>query len=267
MIVGFVSPDPFIQSPYRRQSYNRYSYVWHNPTGATDPSGYFLEAVAVEIPSFLMGLYSFNDNFKNGNYLAASVDGVGMIGDMIAAALPVPGGFGYAIAASRAGMRNVDVAMDISHLVDNYVVANKVSPCAQVLQARQRQALMLEDNVGFNISPTAWDSYPTIGRNGTFISDRQGITDIIGDFSGQSQLTLDKAKVLQLEEAFGLERGALQEGFKIRQVDNVVDRMTRSPMEGNQYFLGPGNHLPGGAPEMVIDPIPTVDTKGVTTLL
>ncbi|WP_207389162.1 hypothetical protein [Marinobacter halodurans] len=146
-------------------------------------------------------------------------------------------------------------------------VPNKVNPSAQVLLARQRQARMLEENVGLNISPTAWDSYPTIGRNGTFISDRQGITDIIGDFSGQSQLTLDKTKVLQLEEAFGLERGALQEGFKIRQVDNVVDRMTRSPMEGNQYFLGPGNHLPGGAPEMVIDSIPTVDANGVTTLL
>ncbi|WP_238115724.1 RHS repeat domain-containing protein, partial [Vibrio cincinnatiensis] len=147
------------------------------------------------------------------------------------------------------------------------VVPDKVIQSAQVLQARQRQALMLEDNVGFNISPAAWDSYPTIGRNGTFISDRQGITDIIGDFSGQSKLTLDKDKVLKLEEAFGLERGTLQEGLKIRQVDNIIERMPRSPLEGNQYFLGPGNHLPGGAPEMVIDSIQTVDTNGVTTLL
>lgn len=89
---------------------------------------------------------------------------------------------------------------------------------------------MLDDNVGFNISPTAWDNYPTIGRNDTFISDRQGISDIIGDFSGQSQLTLNKSKVLQIEEAFGLERGALQDGFKIRQVDNIVEQITRSPM-------------------------------------
>jgi hypothetical protein len=137
----------------------------------------------------------------------------------------------------------------------------------QVLQARQRQFSMLDDNVGFNISPTAWDNYPTIGRNGTFISDRQGISDIIGDFSGQSQLTFNKSKVLQLEEAFGLERGALQDGFKIRQVDNIVEQMPRSPMEGNQFFRGPGNHLPGGAPKMVIDSIPTVETGNVKTLL
>jgi len=41
----------------------------------------------------------------------------------------------------------------------------------------------------------------------------------------------------------------------------------RSPLEGNQYFLGPGNHLPGGAPEMVIHSIPTVDNDVVSTLL
>ncbi|MBP7546527.1 MAG: hypothetical protein KA754_01090 [Corallincola sp.] len=147
------------------------------------------------------------------------------------------------------------------------VVAKGMIPSSQILTARQRQASLLKENVGFNVSPTAWDAYPTIGRNGTFISDKQGITDIIGDLPSQSPLTIDKAKAAQLENAFGLEHGALQEGFKIRQVDNIRERMTRSPLEGNQYFLGPGNHLPGGAPEMVIDSIPTVDSNGVTTLL
>jgi hypothetical protein len=37
-------------------------------------------------------------------------------------------------------------------------------------------------------------------------------------------------------------------------------------MEGNQYFLGPGKHLPGGAPEMVVESIPTKDADGITTL-
>nr|WP_282250624.1 RHS repeat-associated core domain-containing protein [Vibrio campbellii] len=117
---------------------------------------------------------------------------------------------------------------------------------AQILQARQRQHSMLEDNIGFNISPTSWDEYPSIGLNGTFISDRKGITDVIGDFSGQSSVSIEKSKIFDLEKAFGLEKGALQEGFKIRQVDGIVEQMARSPLEGNQYFLGPGNHLPGG---------------------
>jgi hypothetical protein len=34
----------------------------------------------------------------------------------------------------------------------------------------------------------------------------------------------------------------------------------------NQYFLGPGKHLPGGAPEMVVESIPTKDADGITTL-
>nr|WP_174248212.1 RHS repeat-associated core domain-containing protein [Pseudomonas chlororaphis] len=139
-------------------------------------------------------------------------------------------------------------------------------PSARVLQARQRQAQMLEDNVGYNISPIAWDKYPSIGRDGSFISDKKGISDIIGDFSASEKMTLNKEQVLKLEAAFGLEQGSLQNGFKIRKVDGIKERMPRSPLAGNDKFEGPGNHLPGGAPEMVIDSIPTTDAPGVSTM-
>lgn len=136
----------------------------------------------------------------------------------------------------------------------------------RIMLARQRQAQMLKDNVGFNVSPTSWDKYPTIGRNGSYISDNKGVADVIGDFSGRSKVTISSQKAAELENAFGLEKGSLQNGFKIRQVDNIIDRMPRSPMEGNQYFLGPGKHLPGGAPEMVVESLPTTDMGGVKTL-
>jgi hypothetical protein len=136
-----------------------------------------------------------------------------------------------------------------------------------VLEARQRQEAMLEDNIGFNVSPSDWDNYPTIGRNGSFISDRQGITDILGNIDGKSNISISKVDALQLEQSFGLEPGSLQGGFKIRQVDNIVDQAPRSPLEGNKYFRGPGQHLPGGAPEMVIDSISTTDSNTVKTLL
>ena len=46
----FLSPDPFIQSPYNPQNYNRYSYCLNNPLKYTDPSG--------EIFGTLLGLIS-----------------------------------------------------------------------------------------------------------------------------------------------------------------------------------------------------------------
>jgi len=41
LISRFVSADPYVQDPYNLQSLNRYSYVWNNPLGYTDPTGYF----------------------------------------------------------------------------------------------------------------------------------------------------------------------------------------------------------------------------------
>lgn len=40
MVARFMSADPIIQDPTHTQSYNRYTYVWNNPTNLTDPSGF-----------------------------------------------------------------------------------------------------------------------------------------------------------------------------------------------------------------------------------
>ncbi|MBY0574944.1 MAG: RHS repeat-associated core domain-containing protein, partial [Undibacterium sp.] len=40
LIARFMSPDPIIQDPEHSQSYNRYTYVWNNPTNLTDPTGF-----------------------------------------------------------------------------------------------------------------------------------------------------------------------------------------------------------------------------------
>ena len=42
----FISADPHVQFVKDSQSYNRYSYVQNNPLKYTDPSGYFLSAIA-----------------------------------------------------------------------------------------------------------------------------------------------------------------------------------------------------------------------------
>lgn len=126
---------------------------------------------------------------------------------------------------------------------------------------------MLDADKGFNVSPTSWDKYPTIGRNGSFISDKQCVTDVIGEIpSNGGAMTITKAQATALENAMGLENGSLADGFKVREVSGINQMSPRSPMEGNDLFLGPGEHLPGGAPEMVVNSIPTTDGPGVTTL-
>ena len=46
----FLSTDPYIQSPYNTQSYNRYSYTINNPLEYTHPDGnFFLAFLAAAI--------------------------------------------------------------------------------------------------------------------------------------------------------------------------------------------------------------------------
>ena len=43
----FLSGDPLVQDPYHSQSYNRYTYVWNNPTNLTDPTGFDATGVTI----------------------------------------------------------------------------------------------------------------------------------------------------------------------------------------------------------------------------
>lgn len=132
--------------------------------------------------------------------------------------------------------------------------------------ARKRQVAMLENNQGFNVSPIGWDEYPTIGRNGTYISDKEAISSITGPLNIGGETVITKSQATQLEQAMGLQPGSMADGFKVRQVDGIREMLPHSPLQGNEYFLGAGNHLPGGGPEMVINSIPTIDSINVKTI-
>ncbi len=122
--------------------------------------------------------------------------------------------------------------------------------------ARTRQLQMLRNDVGYNISPKSWDEYPSIGGGGTFVTDKNGALKYFGN-AHNSELTISKSLVNKIERDMGLKPNSLSEGFNIRRVEGISEMNPRSPLEGNRYFLGPGNHLPGGAPGMVINSIPS----------
>jgi filamentous hemagglutinin len=108
---------------------------------------------------------------------------------------------------------------------------------------------MLNEDVGYNVSPSGWDSYSTIGKNGTYLTDQQAITDILGPLNSTGETTITAEQAARLEMAMGLEPGSLTDGFKIREVTGITDMSPRSPLEGNQFFQPGGKHLPGGGPE------------------
>lgn len=50
-------------------------------------------------------------------------------------------------------------------------------------------------------------------------------------------------------------------------VDDVAARAPRSPVSGNDLFLGGARGLPGGAPEVNIEPINTAGGGGIRKIV
>jgi len=106
--------------------------------------------------------------------------------------------------------------------------------------------MLRNTNEGYNISPKSWDAYPTIGREGTFISDKQGIMKYFPHAGNAKEITISRARARAIERDMGLYKDSLAEGFKVRKVTGISDLSPRSPLGGNKYFRDPGQHLPGG---------------------
>lgn len=97
-VIGrFLSPDPI---GYKDQL-NVYAYVHNDPVNYSDPTGMYLEA-AFEAASLAIGVKSFADDVSNGNFSAAVVDGLGVVADVVLAAVPfAPGVVGMTIQTGR----------------------------------------------------------------------------------------------------------------------------------------------------------------------
>ena len=107
----FTSPDkPFAdQTALDPQSWNLYSYTRNNPLKYVDRNGEAIET-AWDALNVGIGAVSFVSNVRQGNYLSAAVDAVGVVIDAAATVAPfVPGGAGTLIKAGRLAGKADDV--------------------------------------------------------------------------------------------------------------------------------------------------------------
>ncbi len=123
---------------------------------------------------------------------------------------------------------------------------------------------MLEQNIGYNVSPESWfKSYSEIGRNGTYVTNETAIREIIGKFEGREIITISQADAEALAKALGLSPNTLTSGFRISKITGIRGMDISYPLEGNEYFLGPGRGLPGGGPEIKITPSLSIDSTSI----
>ena len=132
-----------------------------------------------------------------------------------------------------------------------------------------RVGALLEGNRGVNVTARAdalrYSKIVAGGQPGagTPLTDLQAVESVIGKISEGNRMTISPAQASALEDALGLPTGRLGQGGVISIVDDVALRAPRSPVAGNQFFLGGGRGLPGGGPEVNVAPIGTAGGGGI----
>ena len=163
---------------------NLYGYAYQNPLKFTDPNGDWVET-AWDVFNIGLGVASFIDNVRDGNYGSATLDALGVAGDTVAAVLPiVPGGFSTALKASRAAdagvdaIKNIDRTRDLTNAIDS--AADGAKALDKGTDAAKRSAAASKDGVEVveramsraELEATRSTGLVRGGRDGThFVSD------------------------------------------------------------------------------------------------
>ena len=118
----------FVQDPLSEKYYaqSQYNYCSGNPIIRIDVNGAYWETLW-DVTSLVSGVKSFISNVSQGNIKAAAVDFVGVAIDAAAVLLPIPGGAGAAISATKtaddifgaaSALNKIDNAADAGKTVD-----------------------------------------------------------------------------------------------------------------------------------------------------
>jgi RHS repeat-associated protein len=121
----FMTMDPLAEKYY---PYSPYSYCLNNPIKNIDPDGRAVET-GWDIFNVGLDITSLSHNVINGNVGAAVVDGLCLVADVAATAMPfVPGGAGTAIKAARTAEKAVNATKSVG----------KSAEAAKMAQLRQK---------------------------------------------------------------------------------------------------------------------------------
>ena len=154
------------------------------------------------------------------------------------------------------------------------------------LESQRRQHQMLDDNEGFNVSRadaeaefpsgTLGNPNSSIGNDGfpdapeggrTFITDRQAVETNVGPLpSGGGTVRISGEQARQLEVDLGMRTGDIDTGSVIREFGDLDGISPSSPtsVPNDPNFLGGGQGLPTGAPEVNISPAqPRIDNPNI----
>ena len=118
----------FVQDPLSEKYYSQsqYNYCGGNPIIRIDVDGAYWETIW-DVVSLAAGVKSLINNISQGNIKAAAVDFGGIVIDAAAVLLPIPGGVGTAISATKAAddvigaagaLNKIDNAADAGKSVD-----------------------------------------------------------------------------------------------------------------------------------------------------
>lgn len=139
----WVSVDPLMDEPSQIEK-SPYAYVWNNPVKYTDPDGRILET-GWDALNVAIGIASFTANIKQGNFIAAAVDAVGVAVDAAATVAPgIPGGAGTAIRAARGADKAVDIVKGVDRVSDLNKLARTTKTTEKTVEtsrAARRQAM------------------------------------------------------------------------------------------------------------------------------
>ena len=116
----FISEDPLGYEG----GINLYAYVGNNPLIHNDPTGNAVTPETVwDVANVGLGVYSLQDNLRNGSYGWAALDAIGLAYDGFATAVPIlPAGAGYGLQAFRTAnsvgngvVDSVNIGVDVYH--------------------------------------------------------------------------------------------------------------------------------------------------------